>query len=125
MWDVSQSYQRVGLRGISLEVRLGAYAEERTAPQRISVDVDLFRHAGSFPEGRGLEACLNYDRIYRYLTEEWPRRGHTDLLEQLGEDLVRLCLQDERVEACRVVIRKPDIYKGKVTPELELYRRRA
>ena len=43
----------------------------------------------------------------------------------LAEELVEFCLEDARVEACRVVIRKPEVYPGSATPEIAVYRRRA
>ncbi len=124
MWDPGRSYQCVSLRDVALEVRLGAFATERDAPQPVLVDVELYRHHGPFADGRHLEDCLNYDRVFRHLVEEWPRRPHTDLLERLAEDLVAYCLEDERVEACRVVVRKPAIYAGRAVPAVEVYRRR-
>lgn len=124
MWDPGRSYQCVALRDVALEVRLGAFAAEREAPQPVLVDVELYRHHGPFADGRRLEDCLNYDRVFRHLVEEWPRRPHTDLLERLAEDLVAYCLEDERVEACRVVVRKPAIYAGRAVPRVEVYRLR-
>ena len=124
MWDPGRSYQCVALRDVALEVRLGAFAGERDAPQPVLVDVELYRHHGPFADGLGLEGCLNYDRVFRHLMDEWPRRPHTDLLERLAEDLVAFCLEDEQVEACRVVVRKPAIYAGRAVPAVEVYRRR-
>lgn len=124
MWDPARGYQCVALRDVALEVRLGAYAAEREAPQPVLVDVELYRRHGAFARGGRLEDCLDYDRVFRHLTEEWPRRPHTDLLERLAEDLVRFCLEDRRVEACRVVVRKPAIYAGRAVPAVEIYRLR-
>jgi dihydroneopterin aldolase len=113
----------VALRDVAVEVRIGAFPEERAAPQAVRVDVELYRHRGRYAGG-GLEGCLNYDRVFRYLLEAWPRRPHTELLEELAEDLIAFCLADERVEACRVAIRKPAVYLGRAVPTLEVYRRR-
>jgi FolB domain-containing protein len=117
-----ESYQKVALRGVTLAVRLGAYPEERLAPQPVAVDVELFRRQGAFPTNGTLADCLDYDRIRRWLIETWPQRPHTDLLEQLAEDLVAFCLADARVEACRVILRKPAIYGATAVPELEVFR---
>lgn len=124
VWDERRSYQRVAIEGVEVAVRLGAYPEERAGPQPVRVDVELFRHSHGF-DGGGLDACLNYDRIHGYLVEQLPARQHTDLLEELIEDLVRFCLEDRRVEACRVTIRKPAVYKGIGWPAVEIYRRRS
>lgn len=127
MWDAGRDHECVTLRDVALEVRLGLYDAERLAPQPVLVDVELYRRRElpAAGEERRFEDCLDYDRVYRYLTDEWPRRPHVELLERLAEDLVAFCLADERVEACRVAIRKPGIYAGRGTPGVELYRRRA
>lgn len=106
-----------------IAVRLGVYPEEHEAPQEISVDVELYRTAGAFTGG-SLADCLDYDRVFRHLTEVWPARPHTGLLEQLAEDAVAFCLEDPKVEACRVVIRKLQVYGGRAVPEISVYRRR-
>jgi dihydroneopterin aldolase len=124
VWDPTSSYQRLAVTGISLNVRLGAYPEERGRTQRLLVDVELFRHHRGY-RGGGLAECLNYDTIYRYLAESWPQRPHTDLLEELAEDLIVFCFADPRVEAVRVTLRKPEIYPGEAMPALEVFRLRA
>lgn len=123
MWRPDGSWECVALRGVTVRVRVGLHAFERERPQRVSVDVELYRrHDGG--RRRDLAACLDYDRLRRHLVEAWPTRPHTDLLEDLAEDLVAFCLADPRVEACRVVVRKLDIYAGQGVPEVQLYRRR-
>ncbi|MCX7631620.1 MAG: dihydroneopterin aldolase, partial [Geminicoccaceae bacterium] len=62
--------------------------------------------------------CLDYDRIHRWLVETWPARPHTELLEQLAEELLAKCFEDPRVEWCRVRIRKPEAHGGRGAPEI-------
>jgi dihydroneopterin aldolase len=124
VWNPAVSHQCLALRDVRVPVRLGVRADERAAPQLVSVDVELYRRQGRFA-GRSIADCLDYDRVFRHLTTAWPGRPHTDLLEQLAEDLVRFCLDDARVEACRVVVRKPDVYGGRAVPEIAVFRCRA
>ena len=124
MWRQDVSYECVALRNVPVRLRVGLYDFERDRPQRVSVDVELYRKAGGL-EQREFATCLDYARLHRYLVEEWPKRPHVELLEELAEDLIRFCLADPRVEACRVVVRKLDIYAGGGVPEVELYRLRA
>jgi 7,8-dihydroneopterin aldolase/epimerase/oxygenase len=124
VWQEWRDHQRVILERVDVAVRLGAYAHERAAPQLVSIDVELFREHGAYGGG-GLMACLDYDRIYLFLREVLPTRSHTDLLEELAEDVVAVCLEDRRVEACRVTLRKPEIYGGRAVPALQVFRRRA
>lgn len=123
VWDHRRSHQCLALRDVRVLVRLGAYPEERAGPQPVSVDVELYRACGRFT-GTTLADCLDYDRVFRHLTRTWSERPHTDLLELLAEDLVQFCLADSRVEACRVVIRKTAIYRGRAVPEIVVYRER-
>lgn len=124
IWDRSRSYERVALSELTLALRVGVFAAEEVAAQPVRVTVELYRHRGTRAV-TGLAECLDYDRVYRYLTEDWPARPHVPLLETWAEDLVRFCLQDERVEACRVRLCKPAIYGERALPEVELYRLRS
>jgi dihydroneopterin aldolase len=121
VWDERVSHQCLALRDVRIDVRVGAYPEERQASQPVSVDVELYRRCERFT-GATLADCLDYDRVYRHLTEGWSRKLHTDLLERLAEDLVEFCLADPRVEACRIVIRKIAIYRGRAVPEITVFR---
>jgi dihydroneopterin aldolase len=123
MWDATGDWQCLALRDVRLDIRIGVYDAEKAGPQRISVDVELWRRRGEL--ARSLADCLDYDRIYRWLVDGWPGRPHTELLETLAEELVAKGLEDPRVEACRAVIRKLDAYGGVGWPEIELRRRRA
>lgn len=123
MWDRLSDHQCLALRDVRVAVRLGVGDAERGAPQEVSVDVELYRRHGAFAGGT-LADCLDYDRVFRHLSDAWPARPHTDLLEQLAEDLVAFCLADPRVEACRVVIRKPRVYGGRAVPEIAVWRLR-
>ncbi len=118
------NWQCLALREVPLDVRLGVYPHERERPQRVLVDVELWRRMDRF-EGTSLADCLDYDRIHRWLVETWPLRGHTELLEQLAEELLAKCLEDPRVEWCRVRIRKPEAHGGRGVPEILATRRRS
>ncbi len=124
LWRRDGDWECVALRAVRLWLRVGVREEERRRPQPVEVEVELYRRAPRDRRG-GLAACLDYDRLHRHLTEAWPARPHTGLLEELAEDLVAFCLADPRVEACRVVVRKPEIYAGRGVPEVSLYRARA
>lgn len=126
LWDSARGYQRVILRDVAVEVRLGLHPWERhpERPQRILVNVELFAHLAAPFSGSGVEAVLNYDTIRDEL-RRWPQREHTELLETLVEELIALCFRDARVEACRVSIVKPDIFNEAGGAGIEVYRLRS
>ena len=124
MWNQPVSHQCLALRDVRVSVRIGVHAFEYEKPQLLSVDVELYRRQERFT-GTTLADCLDYDRLYEHITGTWPTRGHVELLEQMADDLAELCLADHRVEACRVVIRKLEVYPGSATPEISIYRVRS
>jgi dihydroneopterin aldolase len=121
---LAADYQRVGVRDLVVGLGVGVYEHEQGRRQRVRIDVELFRHAG--PAGpAGLADCLDYDRLHRFLVEELPAEPHCPLLELLAERILGFALADHRVEACRVVLRKLDVYAGGAAPELEVFRHRS
>jgi len=126
-WDAHASYERVALEDLAVELAVGIDPWER-APgktQRLLVTVEMFRHRSAFT-GSQIADCLDYDRVHRHVAARWtPARAHSDLLEPLLEELVAVCFEDARVEACRVAIRKPHVYNGRAVPVVEVYRRRS
>ena len=71
-----------------------------------------------------IEQCIDYSRLYRYLTTAWPDRGHTDLLETLAHDLLAFAFQDATITAVRVRLAKLDVYLDDAVPVVELMQRR-
>ena len=126
LWDAQASYERVALEDLAVELQVGINQWERVPgrAQRLLVTVEMFRHRDAF-SGSSVADCIDYDRVYSHIAAHWrPARAHVDLLEQLLEELVALCLEDARVEACRVAIRKPEVYEGRAVPLVEVYRLR-
>lgn len=124
LWDAGRGYQRVVLRDMIVEVRLGLHPWERHAerPQRIVVNVELFAHQDG-PFSGGAESVLDYDPI-RDAVRAWRGRDHVELIETLLEELVTLCFASKAVEACRVSIVKPDIFNETAGAGVEVYRLR-
>lgn len=121
VWNQLVSHQCLALRDVRVNVRIGVHAAEYEQPQLLSVDVELYRRQERFT-GTCLADCLDYDRLYCHITKQWPVREHVELLERLADDLADYCLVDARVEACRVIIRKAEVYPGSAAPEIMIYR---
>jgi len=124
-FDGARSYHVTELRDVLIRAKVGAADFEKHPDhyQRLLVSTELFRHGGPNPAER-LDECVNYSPIYRFILS-WEQRPHTDLLESLAEELIDVCFHDETVEACRVSLKKPDIYHNAGSAGICLYRRRA
>ena len=127
LWDAAASYERVALEDLAVELQVGVGDWERMPgkTQQLLITAEMFRHRGAFTGG-SLADCIDYGRVYRHVIERWtPARAHVDLLESLVEELVAVCFEDARVEACRIAIRKPHVYNGRAVPVVEVYRLRS
>jgi dihydroneopterin aldolase len=123
MWTEGVSHQTLSLKNVAVQIRVGVGDSEKFGPQRVEVDVMLSRRCDGY-RGEGLKHCMNYESLYHYLTENWPKRGHLELLEAWAEDLVGFCFRDHKVEACRVRLRKTEVFPGSATPEIDVLRYR-
>ena len=52
------------------------------------------------------------------------KEGHIDLLESIADRIVDCCFADERVHACAVAIRKPDIFPEAQGAGVDVFRTR-
>jgi dihydroneopterin aldolase len=120
----AEDYICARLRRIEVEVQVGLHPWELhpEKPTRLWVDVELY---SLNPPRRpaGLYEVIDYDRVRSYV-RAWEHKAHTPLLETLAEELVEFGFDDERVDAVRVSLLKPDIFNEAHGAGVELFRRR-
>ena len=96
---------------LELSVRIGAYASERHAPQRVLVSAELLV-VPAVPLGADdLADVVDYDAIHRDIAG-LADAPHVDLQETLAERVAALCLKPRDVVAVEVHLRKVDVYPG-------------
>jgi dihydroneopterin aldolase len=113
------------LQGITLDLSVGAYENERHALQPVNIDIVVASDASHIfndAMGADLTTVVNYDAIYRYLHNDLPKLGHIPLLESMAEQIVAFCLRDPRVRSVKVKLAKPAIYSGTAIAGIELTR---
>lgn len=112
--------RQVLIRDFIVPARIGAYAHERQAPQRVRINITLFVHEEAEPIDDNLDHVVCYDRIIRDI-RGIIQAGHVDLVETLAERIAGVCLIDVRVHSLRVRVEKLDVYNdiGSVGVEIE------
>ncbi|MDB5364400.1 MAG: hypothetical protein JWM77_327 [Rhodospirillales bacterium] len=113
----TEDYNRVLLEDVTVELLVGLHAWEKPRPQRVAVTLELFWRP---TPGR---AWVDYDP-FRDFIRSWAGRAHVDLIETLAEELVQRCFAEPIVEACRVAVRKLDIFPEARAAGIEFTRRR-
>ena len=126
LWDPGRSHLRVILRDLIVETRVGLHPWEQhpEKPTRLVVNIEMFAaldEAGLRAESEA--SIIDYDHI-RDALKTWRTRPHTPLLETLLDEVVALCFENARVEACLVSILKPDIFGEAAGAGVEVYMRR-
>ncbi len=124
LWDSARSHVKVVLRDVEVQAQVGLHPWEQhpERPTRLLVNVEMYAHTDGEVAGEP-GGFIDYDPI-RNALKAWPGRPHTPLLEDLVEELVRLCFASGAVEACRVSVMKPDIFNEAAGAGVEVYRLR-
>src|SRR5579875_2335899 len=127
--------RHVFLRDMTLAASIGVHAHERTAPQKIRINVDLT--VAEVPRGAEIGAMsragVGRDELGRVVDYEHIANkvraivcaGHVQLVETLAERLAEACLGDERVEAARIRVEKLDVFADTASVGVEIVRSRA
>jgi dihydroneopterin aldolase len=108
---------RIFVRDFILPVRIGAYAAEHAAPQRVRFDVDAWVTRPARPP-REMADIVSYDLItdgIRLLVAA----GHFQLVETLAERIADAVLAHPRLLRTRVRITKLDTGSGALGVEIE------
>lgn len=102
--------RRLFLRDHTVTIDIGVHAFEKTAPQRVRFNVELYVPlALSTPTTDALDEVVDYDFIRRVIAER-VARGHIGLQETLCDDLLATMLAHPQVKAALVSTEKPDVY---------------
>ena len=102
--------RRLFLRNYEIRINIGVHAFEKTAEQRVVMNVDLYIPlAVSTPRADALDEVVYYDFIRSTIASR-VSKGHIHLQETLCDDILRLMLAHPRVRAARVSTEKPDVY---------------
>ena len=105
----SKQLWKIHVRNLDTRIGVGIHAHEQT-PQRIRVNALIAAEYAAQPQS--ISECLSYEVIHDYVTREWPKRPHTDLLETLVNDLLLFIFNAHPgVQRAQVTVGKPDIFE--------------
>jgi len=134
--DAQGALRHVFLRDMVLQAAVGVHAFERTATQRIRVNIDLAvedEPARALSRPAAPRTVPGRDELSRVVDYEVVAdqvraivaAGHVSLLETLAERLAEACLFDTRVLMVRVRVEKLDIFPDAASVGVEIERRAA
>jgi 7,8-dihydroneopterin aldolase/epimerase/oxygenase len=115
--------RHVFVRDLEVLARIGIYEQEKTAAQRIIVNIDLSVEESPGPMPDDIGHVVSYEIIVKKV-EQIIADGHVGLVETLCEKIAAACLRDKRVVAARVRVEKPDIIANARSVGVEIERGR-
>jgi len=118
------SWRKVLLRNLELKASIGAYDEERLAPQRIILNIEIDVFEPDDPLSENLEDVLCYHKFSKGI-QAILDEGHIVLVETLGERIVDLALANPLAKSIKVSIEKPDALAHANTVGVEIFRSKA
>jgi dihydroneopterin aldolase len=120
--DAAQTYDRVFMQDLVLDVEIGVYTNEKGVTQRVrfSVNVDVLPASSALDDD--IDRAFDYDTIIKGI-KALVARGHINLVETLAEEVAARCLAHPR--AARVMVRIEKLDKEPGAVGVEIVRERA
>ena len=113
----------IALDQIRVQVRIGLNPEEHEAPQTLIVSAELYVAPDYLSQSLSGHDIIDYSVIYEAV-KAWEGREHVELIETYMNELIALCFQDPRVEACDIYISKPDIFADAYSAGVQTFMKR-
>ena len=114
--------RRVFVRDLVLPARIGIYEHEKSAPQRVRINLDLEVEDGA-PDDDQIDSVVSYEPLV-LAARDILAAGHIALLETLAERLSAECLADPRVRLARIRVEKLDAFPDADAVGIEIVRTR-
>ena len=124
MPDQTETYDRVFMHELVLDVEIGVYTHEKGVTQRarFSVDIEVTPSDESIDDEIG--RVLDYDMIIATI-KDILAVGHINLVETLADEIATSCLEHPRAASVKVKIEKLDKEPGAVGVEIVRRRERS
>lgn len=113
--------RRIFLKNIRRNVRIGAYDHEKSAPQPVVFNVEVF--VNTHDEDDRLDNAYNYDTVIRTIDHHVAGQ-HIVLQETLVEAIAQELLQNPRVVAVVVRSEKTKAYETAESAGVEIFRKK-
>jgi dihydroneopterin aldolase len=129
--SAARGIRHVFIRDMVLPARIGVYAHEQQAAQRVRINLDLgVQDDGLGGLSRPRAARDNLSRVVDYAEIADKIRaivaaGHVFLVETLAERIAESCLEDARVHLARVRVEKIDVFADAISAGVEIERRQS
>ena len=114
---------KILINELTLDAFIGIHDFEKKKKQKISVSLSLDVNDNISSIEHKIENFVSYEHIVADI-KSILKRGHIDLLETLGEEIVDLCFKDERVLTVKIKLEKLEVFKETSSVGIEIFRKK-
>ena len=119
-----ESHVKIFLDSVEIPLKIGIFPHEQDEPQRVVVDAELFADPQSYLQTVNLDTIIDYGKVYKAI-KSWADRPQAQLIEDYLKELADLCFGFETVIACKLSIKKADVFGPEQGAGVELLMARA
>ncbi|CCQ74860.1 dihydroneopterin aldolase [Magnetospira sp. QH-2] len=119
--DARNAVRHVFIRDLVLPCSIGIHDHEKTAPQRIRINLDLAVSEETAQLGDDIRNVVCYEGIANGI-RDLVSSDHVNLVETLAEQVAEMCFSDSRVRVARVRIEKLDVFQDATSAGVEIER---
>lgn len=99
---------RIAIRGLSVETRIGATEKERSSPQDVLIDIELTVDLSGPGRSDDLNDTVDYDSLVNEVAA-LVRSGERNLLERLADEIAALLSAKTGVSGVTVEVMKQHV----------------
>lgn len=121
--DAALSTRHVFVRDLMVDCFIGIYDNEKSAPQKVRINIDLAVQEDTGPHQDKISNVVCYEKVVNDV-KTIINNGHVQLVETLSEQIADMCLIDARVKSCRVRVEKLDAIPDTTSVGIEIERYR-
>lgn len=116
--------RKIVVRDLVFKASIGAYRQERLAPQRIILNIEIEVVEPDDPYSENLEDVLCYHKLSTRI-QTLLGEGHIVLVETLAERICDLAFTSPLTTAIKVRVEKPDALDNAAAVGVEIFRTKA
>ena len=119
----SENTYKILINQLILDAFIGIHDFEKKKKQKISISLSLDVNDNISGIEHKIEKFVSWERILEDI-KSILKKGHIDLLETLGEKIVDLCFEDERVMTITLKLEKLEVFKETSSVGIEIFRKK-
>ena len=115
---------KIFIEDLLLRCVIGINDWERKVKQDVLISIELFLSLEKAGKTDSLEDSIDYKKLNKKIIQ-MVEGSQFYLIEALAEEIAKICLEEEKVKAVRVILRKPHALRFAKNVGVEIYREKS